>query len=88
VPPETCPNCGADVPPRAKACPECGACDETGWSEAAQASGLGLPDDSFDYEAYVAQEFGPRRSLPRGLSWFWWVVAIAVVAALFFLVIR
>ena len=22
--PEICPNCGAEVPPRAKACPECG----------------------------------------------------------------
>ena len=26
--PEACPNCGADVPRKAKACPECGA-DET-----------------------------------------------------------
>lgn len=32
----TCPNCGADVPIKAKACPECGSDQETGWSEAAQ----------------------------------------------------
>ena len=43
----TCPNCGADVPVKARACPECGSDDETGWSEAAQYSHL-LPhtDDS------------------------------------------
>ena len=31
--PDKCPNCGADVPPKAKACPECGACEDTGWAE-------------------------------------------------------
>ena len=29
----TCPNCGADVPAKAKACPECGADEKTGWAE-------------------------------------------------------
>ncbi|MDJ0704580.1 MAG: zinc ribbon domain-containing protein [Leptolyngbyaceae cyanobacterium MO_188.B28] len=32
----TCPNCGADVPVKARACPECGSDEETGWSDAAQ----------------------------------------------------
>jgi RNA polymerase subunit RPABC4/transcription elongation factor Spt4 len=39
----TCPNCGADVPLKARACPECGSDKETGWSEAAQYIHL-LPD--------------------------------------------
>jgi hypothetical protein len=39
----TCPNCGADVPIKARACPECGSDDETGWSEAAKYTHL-LPD--------------------------------------------
>jgi hypothetical protein len=30
MPPEFCPNCGAEVPRKAKACPECGADEETG----------------------------------------------------------
>ena len=45
MPPETCPNCGADVPPKARACPECGADEQTGWSEAARTDGLDLPDE-------------------------------------------
>ncbi len=32
----TCPNCGADVPIKAKACPECGSDEDTGWSEEAK----------------------------------------------------
>lgn len=41
--PFLCPNCGARVPARAKACPECGSDQETGWSEAAGYLHL-LPD--------------------------------------------
>jgi uncharacterized membrane protein YvbJ len=81
--PETCPNCGADVPAGAKACPECGADERTGWSEQAYASGLGLPDDSFDYDQFVKQEFSPvKKRLPYGIRWYWCVVAIVVVALL------
>ncbi len=88
MPPETCPNCGASVPPRAKACPECGACEETGWSEGAETGDLSLPDESFDYNEFVKREFGPKRVLPRGLSWFWWVVAILVAGAMAWLAFR
>jgi uncharacterized membrane protein YvbJ len=39
----SCPNCGVDVLLRAKACPECGSDEQTGWSEAAKYIHL-LPD--------------------------------------------
>jgi uncharacterized membrane protein YvbJ len=77
--PETCPNCGADVPPKARACPECGADEQTGWSEAARTDGLDLPDENFDYNDFVKREFGEKSPLPRGIRWFWWVVALGVV---------
>ncbi|MBI4659739.1 MAG: zinc ribbon domain-containing protein [Verrucomicrobia bacterium] len=79
--PETCPNCGADVPRNAKACPECGACERTGWSEEAHDGALGLPDDSFDYEDYVRKEFGGRTPVPRGVHPVWWVTAILLLVA-------
>lgn len=82
MPPEICPNCGAKVPPRAKACPECGADEQTGWSEAAEADGLDLPDENFDYDDYVKREFGAKSPVPRGIHWFWWVVALVAAAAL------
>ena len=77
-----CPNCGAPVPPKAKACPECGSDDETGWSEAAETDGLDLPDEEFDYTDFVSREFGDATPKPRGITWLWWVVAIVLVAAL------
>jgi uncharacterized membrane protein YvbJ len=81
--PETCPNCGADVPSGARACPECGADQHTGWSEEARVSGLDLPDDSFDHDEFVQREFGSSGKMrPRGVHWFWWSVAIVVVVIL------
>lgn len=80
--PEICPNCGAEVPPRARACPECGADEQTGWSEEARVGGLDLPDESFDYNDFVKREFGGKSVVPRGLHWFWWVVALMVAALL------
>ena len=74
--PEVCPNCGAEVPRNAKACPECGSDEKTGWSEPAYASSLGLPDEKFDYDEFVKEEFGAGRAKPRGTGWFWWVIAL------------
>ena len=68
MPPEICPNCGADVPRKARACPECGADEATGWSEEARASGLDLPDESFDYDDFVKRQFGEKRLVPRGIT--------------------
>ncbi len=80
--PDICPNCGAEVPPRARACPECGADEKTGWSEEARTSGLDLPDEEFDYEDFTRREFGGGKAgpVPYGLRWFWWVVALIVLA--------
>jgi hypothetical protein len=77
--PEICPNCGAEVPPKARACPECGADEQTGWSDAARTDGLGLPDENFDYNDFVKREFGGESPVPRGVRWYWWVVAVVVV---------
>lgn len=79
MPPEICPNCGADVPPNAKACPECGSDEETGWSEDAQTGGLDLPEEKFDYDDFVQREFGAKSPVPRGIHWAWWLVALALV---------
>ncbi len=79
--PAICPNCGAEVPCGARACPECGADDQTGWSEEARASSLDLPHEDFDYGDFVKREFGETGPVPRGVPWFWWVVAVALVLA-------
>jgi hypothetical protein len=80
--PETCPNCGADVPRNAKACTECGADEKSGWAEDAYADRLGLPEEKFDYENFVKEEFGPRQAKPRGIAWVWWVTALILLVLL------
>jgi hypothetical protein len=68
-PPGECPVCGTEVPPAAAACPECGACHASGWSEAAAGDAIGLPDEEFDYQAFVAEEFGPPGGGERRSGW-------------------
>jgi len=84
MPPDECPNCGVDVPPRAKVCPECGACEDTGWAEEAGHESTHLEEDEFDYDEFVAREFGeggrPRR---KSLHIIWVIVALLLI--LFFL---
>lgn len=69
------------MPPKARACPECGADEQTGWSEAARTDGLDLPEENFDYDDFVKREFGDKKPVPRDVHWFWWVIALLVVVA-------
>lgn len=83
--PETCPNCGADVPRKAKACPECGSDETTGWSDDAHSQSLDLPDDEFNYDEFVQREFGkPKRSAKKI---FWSLVAVALLIGSLFLLL-
>ena len=86
MPPEICHHCGAEVPRSAKACPECGADETTGWSEDAAVGNLGLPDEDFDYQRFVEEEFGKASARPHGLRRLWWVVAVGIVTALLLLI--
>jgi uncharacterized membrane protein YvbJ len=79
VAPDVCPNCGAEIPSGAKACPECGSDERTGWSEEARYDHLGLPDEDFDHDEFVKKEFGPESVKPHGVAWFWWMIALVLV---------
>ena len=78
--PDYCENCGAVIPPRAAACPECGADETTGWTD----SECEDPDKEFDYDEFIAREFGEDKSevIPQGLHWFWWLVGLGLIAAM------
>jgi len=80
-PPSECAVCGALIPPHARACPECGADERTGWREADPYDGLDLPDSVWaDEEARSGDE--PMRARgPGGLSWVWWGVGLLVLVA-------
>jgi len=81
MPPEICPNCGAELSPKSRACPRCGSDEKTGWAQDAHLGGLDLPDETFDYDEFVKDEFGGAGVKPRGLHWFWWLVALLLLIA-------
>lgn len=74
-PPGDCPICGTDVPLQAKACPHCGASDDSGWNDDAGYERLNLPDDEFDYDDFLKDEFGGGGRRQRKRTW---VLAIAI----------
>lgn len=77
--PSECPVCGAVVPRGARACPECGADERSGWNEDdTRYDGLDLPDEAFE-------ESQPRASRPptrRGANLICSLVASLLVLAL------
>ncbi len=80
-PPSACPVCGAAVPPKARACPGCGADERTGWDEeATRTDGLDLPGESFNYDETLRDEGLKSRVQPKGVSVFWWVVGVGLLA--------
>lgn len=84
VPPENCPVCGEDVPRNARACPECGADELSGWREDADSEdALAGTEEDFDYDEFVRHEFGysPR---PPGIHRVWWITGLVMLAALLF----
>ncbi len=43
------------------------------------ADGLDLPDESFDYDAFVAHEFGSAPHRKLGVKWYWWLLGVALL---------
>ena len=80
--PEVCPVCGEEVPRGALACPECGADHNSGWREDADVyDAVDSPDEDFNYEKFVREEFGSS-SKPAGVKTVWWITAIVLIVAL------
>jgi hypothetical protein len=80
--PKICPVCGEDVPPRALACPECGADHRSGWRDGAlDADGLDLPDEEFSYDEFMKREFGKGWNRPE-IKPIWWITAAVLLLAL------
>lgn len=78
-PPEECANCGAAIPRGAKACPECGADERTGWRETSVYDNLDLPESAYEDESAPKT---PRPNRVNGIAWYWWVVALALLVLL------
>lgn len=86
--PEECPVCGISLEPYYRACPECGACHDTGWREDADeiASAESFDDEeAFDYEEFVSREFGGKHlGRPKHVPAWVWLLAILLLIGLVF----
>jgi len=81
-----CPACGAEVPGNARACPECGADEKTGWSPDTIYDGTDIEDlDEFDYDDWKRREVDGRRQQRTKRQWFWWVIGLLILGALVWL---
>jgi len=84
-----CPVCGGEVPEKARACPNCGSDEQTGWSNQTHLDGVELPgiDDEFDYDEALGKEFGQKSVKSRRKPWkssmTWMAVVGGVLLALF-----
>ena len=76
-----CPNCGAEVPSGSLACPDCGSCEETGWSRDASYDRIGVEvEDNFDYQRFVDENLSGKTSQPKSaLQWVWMIVALLLL---------
>ena len=84
-PPDFCPVCGEEISPNAKACPECGADERSGWNEEALLyDGLDLPDHAWDDDPPLNR--GSRDA--TGLALGWRLIAALILLALAWAIMR
>ena len=84
-----CPECGAEVRVGSKGCVKCASeratkhWDEAkSWEQDEVYDGLDLPDDEFDYDEFLEEEFGGGRKPWKRIGWLWWTVAVVLLVVL------
>lgn len=90
-----CPFCDSEVLV-GKACPGCAKKQKPSPPKSKRPEphdeiydGLDLPDDDFDYDEFVAREFGRVPHRKTGVKWYWWLLAVVFLALmLLFLAFR
>lgn len=73
--PEVCAVCGSPLARTARACPDCGADERTGWRDSSVYDGVDLPDEAEPIERSARRPAGE-------LPWYWLAVAILLLLLL------
>lgn len=82
-----CPTCDQDVAV-GKSCPRCtkkspsASRERKSWEQDETTDGLDLPDEDFDYDDFIAREFGGAPHRQTGIAWYWYLAAVLVLIAL------
>ena len=77
-PPDECANRGTALKRDAKACPECGADERSGWRAESVYDGLDLPEDAFSADDEKRDRKQSQRRV-NGVAWYWWCVGLVIV---------
>lgn len=49
------------------------------WEQDKMYDGMDLPDEDFDYDEFVAKEFGHLPHKKIGVKWYWWLLGVVLV---------
>lgn len=69
---EACPGCAKKQKP-------VGRKTRKSWQQDRQYDGLDVPDDEFDYNDFIAREFGKLPHEKTGVKWYWWWLGLALL---------
>lgn len=89
-----CPGCGLELKVGISGCPKCRPKPKRrkkpkakqarqSWEQDPSYDGLDLPDEDFDYDEYVAREFGNQPHKKLGIAWYWWVTGMVLLIVMF-----
>lgn len=79
-----CPICVLKNKPRRK---KTTAGSPKSWHQDSSLDGLNLPDEDFDYDEFVKEEFSSEPHEKVGIKFYWWFTALLLVIAFVWLVI-
>lgn len=71
----TCPGCVKKRKPAAVA-------KKRSWEQGHGGDGLDLPEEDFDYDAFVAREFGGKPHRATGVRWYWWLLGVLMLVVM------
>ena len=76
-----CPKCG---PPKRKSRKKVRTIkvsrrEPKSWEQDESMDGLDLPGEGFDYDEFVAREFGTKPHRRIGIKWYWWLTGAVVL---------
>jgi hypothetical protein len=80
-----CPFCDREVRV-GKPCPGCAKKQKPAtvkakrpWEQDQMYDSLDLPDNDFDYDEFVAREFGHLPHKKIGVKWYWWLLGVVIL---------
>lgn len=78
---QPCPGCAAKKKPSAPK-------KAKSWKQDKVHDALDLPDEDFDYDEFVAREFGGKPHRKIGVKWYWWLLGVVLIALMLISALR